>query len=249
MQVLALLPRRGGAGSTASGRCRSSGTRCSPTAGTLALLTPDAKITWLCHPRPGLPGGLRRPARRRLGRLLPRRPRPRRRRCPLGQRYRRGTMTVETRWSGLTVTDSRRSAPTRTPEHHAGARARPGSPRRGSSSRRGPSSARCRSSSSRVGDGAAGLRLQRADGAALPRRGVGDRRRRRPPDRHRRRWTCRAPAARWRWSCGCGTGRAAATGPQRARAADRRRSGRWRDWVAGAAGCPPPPASWCCAAR
>ena len=25
---------------------------------------------------------------------------------PLGQRYRHGTMTVETRWSGLTVTDT-----------------------------------------------------------------------------------------------------------------------------------------------
>ncbi|HEX6967746.1 MAG TPA: trehalose-phosphatase [Micromonosporaceae bacterium] len=70
---------------------------------TVALLTPDARITWLCHPKPDSPaifaellGGSTAgyfsvaPARGGL---------------PLGQRYRPGTMTVETRWSGLTVTD------------------------------------------------------------------------------------------------------------------------------------------------
>jgi trehalose-phosphatase len=70
---------------------------------TVALLTPDARITWMCHPRPDS-GALFadllgdsaagyftiRPAHGGL---------------PLGQRYRQGTMTVETRWSGLTVTD------------------------------------------------------------------------------------------------------------------------------------------------
>jgi len=70
---------------------------------TVALLTPDARVTWLCHPRPDsaavfadILGGNRAgyfsvaPVRSGL---------------PLGQRYRAGTMTVETRWPGLTVTD------------------------------------------------------------------------------------------------------------------------------------------------
>ena len=70
---------------------------------TVALLAPDAKVTWLCHPRPdsaaifadilgGSPAGYFSVAPARDG-------------IPLGQRYRPGTMTVETRWSGLTVTD------------------------------------------------------------------------------------------------------------------------------------------------
>jgi trehalose-phosphatase len=71
---------------------------------TVALVAPDAKVTWLCAPGPdsaaifadlvgGSPAGhfSVRPAER--GGL------------PLGQRYRPGTMTVETRWSGLTITD------------------------------------------------------------------------------------------------------------------------------------------------
>ncbi len=71
---------------------------------TVALVAPDSTITWLCHPQPdssavfadllgGPPAGrfAVRPADR--GGI------------PLGQRYRPGTMTVETRWSGLTVTD------------------------------------------------------------------------------------------------------------------------------------------------
>lgn len=70
---------------------------------TVALVTPEAKITWLCHPKPdspavfadllgGSPAGYFSVAPERGG-------------LPLGQRYRPGTMTVETRWSGLTVTD------------------------------------------------------------------------------------------------------------------------------------------------
>jgi trehalose-phosphatase len=70
---------------------------------TVALITPEAKLTWLCHPRPdasaifadllgGNPAGFFSVAPERGG-------------IPLGQRYRPGTMTVETRWSGLTVTD------------------------------------------------------------------------------------------------------------------------------------------------
>jgi trehalose-phosphatase len=71
---------------------------------TVALVAPDSTVSWLCHPDPDssavfaeLLGGssaghfrVRPAARDRL---------------PLGQRYRSGTMTVETRWSGLTVTD------------------------------------------------------------------------------------------------------------------------------------------------
>jgi trehalose-phosphatase len=70
---------------------------------TVALVTPDARISWLCHPRPDssavfadLVGGS--PA----GHFTVR---PERGGTPLGQRYRPGTMTIETRWSGLTVTD------------------------------------------------------------------------------------------------------------------------------------------------
>ncbi|GAB3151860.1 trehalose-phosphatase [Micromonospora sonneratiae] len=70
---------------------------------TVALVTPEAKLTWLCHPKPdssaifadlvgGSPAGHFTVAPERGG-------------LPLGQRYRAGTMTVETRWSGLTVTD------------------------------------------------------------------------------------------------------------------------------------------------
>ena len=44
--------RPGGTGCSASGRCRSSGTRCWPTAAPSPSLTPDATVTWLCHPRP-----------------------------------------------------------------------------------------------------------------------------------------------------------------------------------------------------
>ncbi|HEX6683447.1 MAG TPA: trehalose-phosphatase [Candidatus Limnocylindrales bacterium] len=70
---------------------------------TVALVTPDARLSWLCHPRAdsaaifadllgGVPAGHFTVAPQRGGH-------------PLGQRYRGGTMTVETRWSGLTVTD------------------------------------------------------------------------------------------------------------------------------------------------
>ena len=70
---------------------------------TVALLTPDARVTWFCHPRPDssaifadLLGG--RPA----GHLSVL---PERAGLPFGQRYRPGTMTVETRWPGVVVTD------------------------------------------------------------------------------------------------------------------------------------------------
>ncbi|WP_199431502.1 trehalose-phosphatase [Qaidamihabitans albus] len=69
----------------------------------VALLTPDAKLTWLCHPGPDAPavfadllGG---PA---AGHFTIN---PHRNGLPLGQRYLPNTMTVETRWSRLLVTD------------------------------------------------------------------------------------------------------------------------------------------------
>ncbi|MTD58750.1 trehalose-phosphatase [Amycolatopsis pithecellobii] len=85
----------------------------------VALVTPDARLTWLCHPGPDAPavfadllGGTGaghfsiKPARgdsaQRNGSL------------PLGQRYLPGTMTVETRWSRLLVTDYLEPA---TPSH------------------------------------------------------------------------------------------------------------------------------------
>ena len=75
---------------------------------TVALLTPDARVTWLCHPRPdssavfadllgGPPAG--------YFTACPARPLTEVSARPLGQRYLPGTMTVETRWSGMTVTD------------------------------------------------------------------------------------------------------------------------------------------------
>jgi trehalose-phosphatase len=70
---------------------------------TVALLAPDARVTWLCHPRPDsaaifadILGGTR------AGHFTVE---PARQGVPLGQRYRPGTMTVETRWPGITVTD------------------------------------------------------------------------------------------------------------------------------------------------
>jgi trehalose-phosphatase len=69
----------------------------------VALLTPEARLTWLCHPEPDsaavfadLLGG---PSAGHFSIT------PERGGLPLGQRYLPGTMTVETRWSGLLVTD------------------------------------------------------------------------------------------------------------------------------------------------
>src|SRR4029453_12075522 len=76
---------------------------------TVALVTPDARISWLCHPRPD--------SAALFAALLGGSPAshfsvtPRHAGLPLGQRYKPGTMTVETRWSGLTVTDFLDEAP------------------------------------------------------------------------------------------------------------------------------------------
>jgi len=78
----------------------------------VGLLTPDAELTWLCHPGPDAPavfasllGG---PS---AGHFTIS---PERNGLPLGQRYLPNTMTVETRWSRLLVTDY---LPPETPSH------------------------------------------------------------------------------------------------------------------------------------
>jgi trehalose-phosphatase len=69
----------------------------------VALITPDARLTWMCHPGPDaaavfadLLGGSG------AGHFSVK---PYRNGLPLGQRYLPNTMTVETRWSRLLVTD------------------------------------------------------------------------------------------------------------------------------------------------
>lgn len=69
----------------------------------VALITPDANMTWLCHPEPDsaavfahLLGGTEA-GHFSVG--------PQREALPLSQQYIDGTMTVQTRWASLTVTD------------------------------------------------------------------------------------------------------------------------------------------------
>jgi trehalose-phosphatase len=73
---------------------------------TIALLTPAGKVAWLCHPRPdsaAVFAALLGDDSAGYFSVAPGKPgEP----MPLGQRYRFGTMTVETRWPGLTVTDT-----------------------------------------------------------------------------------------------------------------------------------------------
>ncbi|MEV0697356.1 trehalose-phosphatase [Saccharopolyspora sp. NPDC050389] len=76
---------------------------------TVGLLTPDARLTWMCHPGPdsaavfadllGGPGAGHFSIRPQGGNGAQRSP------LPLGQRYVPNTMIVETRWSRLLVTD------------------------------------------------------------------------------------------------------------------------------------------------
>ncbi|MFD4368933.1 trehalose-phosphatase [Rhodococcus sp. NPDC058521] len=70
---------------------------------TVALVTPDASVTWMCHPEPDsasvfahLLGGTA------AGHFTVA---PERSSLPLSQRYIDGTMTVQTRWASLAVTD------------------------------------------------------------------------------------------------------------------------------------------------
>ncbi|MGH8792209.1 MAG: trehalose-phosphatase [Stackebrandtia sp.] len=82
----------------------------------VALLSPDARVAWMCHPRPdsgalfasllgGTPAGHFSISPVADG-------------LPLGQRYIPDTMTVETKWAGLTVVDWMDSAPLRSGDSH-----------------------------------------------------------------------------------------------------------------------------------
>jgi hypothetical protein len=78
----------------------------------LALVAPDADVTWLCHPAPDSPALFAA----LLGGSGHFSVRPQKDQLPLGQRYVPGTMTVQTRWTGLQVTDQLESALVRTVE-------------------------------------------------------------------------------------------------------------------------------------
>ena len=172
---------------------------------TVALLTPDARVTWLCHPRPdsaaifadllgGSPAGhfTRRARARRhpAGPALP--PRHDDRGDPLVRADRHRLAGQPARDHPTARRSSRRLDPD--PGAHrlrpgpagvrAAARVRPG--------RRAAAAARRRP---------AGARLQRAGRALLPRRGVGGRRRRRARDRPGRRRPLRRRRAGRCWSC------------------------------------------------
>ena len=70
---------------------------------TVALLTPDADVVWMCHPQADSAAVFSRllgdatAGHFAIG--------PQREALPLSQRYVTGTMTVETRWASLLVTD------------------------------------------------------------------------------------------------------------------------------------------------
>jgi trehalose 6-phosphate phosphatase len=70
---------------------------------TVALLTPDADVVWMCHPQADAAAVFSRllgdatAGHFAIG--------PQREALPLSQRYVTGTMTVETRWASLLVTD------------------------------------------------------------------------------------------------------------------------------------------------
>ena len=70
---------------------------------TVALLTPEADVVWMCHPQADSAAVFSRllgdanAGHFAIG--------PEREALPLSQRYVDGTMTVETRWASLLVTD------------------------------------------------------------------------------------------------------------------------------------------------
>ena len=184
-------------GSSASGRCRSSGTRCSPTA---------VPSRW-SRRTPRSPGCATR------GRT-PRRSSPT---CsaalaghftvapgsasgiPLGPALPRGTMTVETRWSGLTVTDWLDRGPD-PPDNPAASRRlwsgcspAPAGPVEFAPR---PEFGQVTSQLQPLGDGLLVLGSNDPMALLLPRRRVGRHRRRRLRDRPRRWSTSPPPAAR-----------------------------------------------------
>ncbi len=70
---------------------------------TVALVTPDARITWMCHPRPDSAPLFAELVAGQAGGALS--VRPAHEGAPTAQRYVEGTLTLETRWAGLIVSD------------------------------------------------------------------------------------------------------------------------------------------------
>jgi trehalose-phosphatase len=70
---------------------------------TVALVTPDARVTWLCHPRPDSAPVFAELVGGHSGGSLA--VRPAHGGLPTAQRYIEGTLTLETRWAGLAVHD------------------------------------------------------------------------------------------------------------------------------------------------
>lgn len=219
---------------------------------TVALLTPEAKVNWLCHPKPdsaaifadlvgGSPAGHFSVAPERGG-------------IPLGQRYRSGTMTVETRWSGLTVTDwLDKPARETTPDGPAVVtgdstlvRVLTGSGRVRVEFAPRPEFGQVAVQLQPLGDGL--LVLGSNEPVALYSPGSSGRSTTtagtRPP---RRSSTCRPPAGRSCWSCASARTAWSTTGCRstsgRPRPSSRGRTG----WPR--CGCRPPPATWWSAAR
>lgn len=70
---------------------------------TVALLTPDARVTWMCHPRPDSPAVFAELVGGPTAGFFA--VRPTSDTSAISQRYLDKTLTVETRWADLTVTD------------------------------------------------------------------------------------------------------------------------------------------------
>ena len=78
---------------------------------TVALVTPDARVTWLCHPRPDSAPVFAELVGGHSGGSLA--VRPAHGGLPTAQRYVEGTLTLETRWAGsLSTTISTAASPT-----------------------------------------------------------------------------------------------------------------------------------------
>ena len=150
---------------------------------TVALVTPDATLTWLCHPGTRLGVRVRASARRTGGRPLQRRPAPQRTAAEPAV-HRQHHDRADTVGQPLR---HRLPAARRPPGPH---RPDPGDQRAGRRRRDVRTAARVRAGPGHPGGGlrgTAGARHQRADRAALPRRAVERHVRRQPADRACRR--------------------------------------------------------------
>ena len=246
--------RPAGTGSSASGRCRSSGTRCWPTAVPSRCSPRRRKVTWLCHPQAGLGGDLRRPARRQPGRALHGRARnaagmPARPALPARHDDRRDPLVRPDRHRLAGRRPGRPPGrPGRSPATRPWSGCSPAPGGRGSSSPRAPSSARCRAARSRSATAcwcSAPTSRSRStppasSGRSTTTAGTTTAQRRGRPLRRRRRrscWSCASARTAWSTTAvpiqrAAGRGRAALAGLGRPRCS-----------------CPPTPATWSPAAR